>query len=358
MIAAEVFHTLVLVVLIRCETSAAIASDSSDLSPHSDAGRNYLYLNYKEVYGLRYDPKSGRKKANANEVVHGGAGNRVNGDHRPIERSSTTTTDDVVEMISISPLSFTVDAADAITASEPSGGDGDRMVQAISLDTTLNAASHGDERHTAAKNQNFTETAAEQTTAAAESSATATASSSSLRNILGLVRTRLRQWLSLGNGSASNGERFLSVFNVIQFENSACASTKSGYGDVSGICYPDYQCSQMGGLVIDYCADGMGACCICESAVGGVAFWGFVQFSLLIDLFFAFFPVPVQTDCGKTTKYMTSYFQNPGWPAASQERLICTLTVEIQPGVQQVQLDFVSFEVMSRGLLLCRPLGR
>lgn len=60
---------------------------------------------------------------------------------------------------------------------------------------------------------------------------------------------------------------------------------------------------------------------------------------------FLFFCHLVQTDCGKTTKYMTSYFQNPGWPGASQERLICTLTVEIQPGVEQIQLDFVSFEV-------------
>lgn len=42
---------------------------------------------------------------------------------------------------------------------------------------------------------------------------------------------------------------------------------------------------------------------------------------------------------------MELYFQNPGWPQASQDRLICTLTVELQENVAQVRLDFVTFEV-------------
>lgn len=39
------------------------------------------------------------------------------------------------------------------------------------------------------------------------------------------------------------------------------------------------------------------------------------------------------------------YFQNPGWPEASVDRLICTLTVELQENVAQVRLDFITFEV-------------
>lgn len=53
----------------------------------------------------------------------------------------------------------------------------------------------------------------------------------------------------------------------------------------------------------------------------------------------------VKTTCGQTTSQLDSYFQNPGWPEASQDRLICTLTVELQEDVAQIRLDFISFEV-------------
>lgn len=42
---------------------------------------------------------------------------------------------------------------------------------------------------------------------------------------------------------------------------------------------------------------------------------------------------------------MITYFQNPGWPEASRDRIICTLTVELQPDVTQVLLNFILFEV-------------
>lgn len=53
----------------------------------------------------------------------------------------------------------------------------------------------------------------------------------------------------------------------------------------------------------------------------------------------------VKAECGQKTNQLTSYFQNPGWPAASEDRLICTLTIELQPDVTQVLLDFILFEV-------------
>lgn len=42
---------------------------------------------------------------------------------------------------------------------------------------------------------------------------------------------------------------------------------------------------------------------------------------------------------------MTTYFQNPGWPEASRDRIICTLTIELQPDVTQIVLNFILFEV-------------
>lgn len=53
----------------------------------------------------------------------------------------------------------------------------------------------------------------------------------------------------------------------------------------------------------------------------------------------------VKSECGQTTNQITSYFQNPGWPEASSDRIICTLTVDLQNDAVQVLLDFVTFEV-------------
>lgn len=56
--------------------------------------------------------------------------------------------------------------------------------------------------------------------------------------------------------------------------------------------------------------------------------------------------VLVKYDCGQITNQMTSYFQNPGWPEASQDRIVCTLTIELQPDVLQVLIEFLFFEVI------------
>lgn len=56
----------------------------------------------------------------------------------------------------------------------------------------------------------------------------------------------------------------------------------------------------------------------------------------------------VKSSCGQTTDQMISYFQSPDWPEASKERIICTLTVNLQPDVMQVKIDFLTMEVQRR----------
>lgn len=60
----------------------------------------------------------------------------------------------------------------------------------------------------------------------------------------------------------------------------------------------------------------------------------------------------VKADCGQKTNQMTTYFQNSGWPEASRDRIICTLTVELQPDVTQILLDFILFEVSFSAILI------
>lgn len=90
---------------------------------------------------------------------------------------------------------------------------------------------------------------------------------SPIKNTLNLIKKRIKQWLALGtnyNASLVDGQRFLNVFNVIKFENGPCTSTQEGLAKMTGICYQDYQCSELGGISIDSCADGLGVCCICK----------------------------------------------------------------------------------------------
>lgn len=92
---------------------------------------------------------------------------------------------------------------------------------------------------------------------------------SPLKNTLNLIKKRIKQWLHLGtdfNASLVNGQRFLNVFNVIKFESGPCTSTQEGLTEMTGTCYQDYQCSELGGVPIDECADGLGVCCICKNS--------------------------------------------------------------------------------------------
>ncbi|XP_031617542.1 uncharacterized protein LOC116337263 [Contarinia nasturtii] len=286
--------------------------------------RNYMYLNYKETYGLRFDPKKIQKKRQSNDS---------NGDTSDIPSSSTSsslspptevtiTTVSTDEMqtvsenilnttttiaspsstdVSITPSSTTTTSStqsamiyDKVSSTESTRPN---RRQVLAFSSLLN-------RNSASKRQNTT--------------VIQRPKPSTLKETLQILRNKLKQWLKLGTdpkASLLNGQRFLNVFNVIKFENNPCTSTQEGLTEMSGICYQDFQCTQMGGVSIDECADGLGVCCV------------------------------FKTGCGQTTTQIDSYFQNPGWPEASVDRLICTVTVELQEDVQQVRLDFLLFEL-------------
>lgn len=301
--------------------------------------RRYLYLNYREAYGLRFDPKKiDKRQHSSNELNANPSWNSVS-----TEEIVNVTTDgianeyDSIPEVSNSLGNITVETTTiaSLSSSEPSTIIDDKV--------SLPEYVQPNKRHMLAFSslryqidtpipQNTTDTTTTMTTATAstttDASTTTTTTtttpsqnpkkSSTLRDTLNLIRMKLKQWLTFGGDKKPpliGGQRFLSLFNVIKFENSPCTSTQEGLTDMSGICYHDYQCEQMGGTSIDECADGLGVCCVFKSA------------------------------CGQTTDQSESYFQNPGWPDASVDRLICTLSVDLQEDVAQVRLDFITFEV-------------
>ena len=58
--------------------------------------------------------------------------------------------------------------------------------------------------------------------------------------------------------------RFLNLFHIIKFENIPCTTSRRPLRQLNGICYHDIECKQLGGIAVDQCASGFGVCCVCE----------------------------------------------------------------------------------------------
>ena len=59
--------------------------------------------------------------------------------------------------------------------------------------------------------------------------------------------------------------KFLTLFNLIRFENVPCMTARRPLRQLSGTCYEEHECLNLGGIAMDRCANGFGVCCVCES---------------------------------------------------------------------------------------------
>lgn len=254
--------------------------------------RRYLYLNYKEAYGLRFDPTKGDKRQHLSNELNSSPSNE---EMVHVTTDVATNEYDGHPMVSNSLANITVEI-ETTTIVNPSSTE-----PSVIIDDKLSLTEHirPKKRHMLAFSalryqidtsvpQNTTDItttttvtsttirAASNTTEAPSSSSSPTTTkfaqkplkSSTLRDTLNSIRTKIKQWLTFGGDKKPpllSGQRFLSVFNVIKFENSPCTPTQEDMADMSGICYHDYECEQLGGTSVDECADGLGVCCICKN---------------------------------------------------------------------------------------------
>jgi len=72
-------------------------------------------------------------------------------------------------------------------------------------------------------------------------------------------------WGLQGNYTDSRVEKALSVFSVVKFPNTACASSTSGR---NGTCYTASECAAKGGSSSGSCASSFGVCCVFEKTCG------------------------------------------------------------------------------------------
>lgn len=252
--------------------------------------RRYLYLNYKEAYGLRFDPTKSDKRQHLSHELNGLSSEEnvdvttdvptneyeYDGNGIPMVSNSlanvTTETTTIANPSSTEPAVVIDDKVSLTERIQPKK----RHMLAFStlryqIDTSI---PQNITVTTTTPTMPITTTTASNTTEASPSSSSSTTKipqqpqkSSPLRDTLNLIRNKLKQWLTFGGDKKPpliSGQRFLSVFNVIQFENNPCTPTQEDLADMSGICYNDYQCEQLGGTSVDECADGLGVCCVCK----------------------------------------------------------------------------------------------
>ncbi|XP_039755012.1 uncharacterized protein LOC120629976 [Pararge aegeria] len=107
--------------------------------------------------------------------------------------------------------------------------------------------------------------------------------------------------------------RFLEVFQVVEFDHVSCSSNTG----LEGTCLHEYDCEKTGGTSMGACADGYGTCCV--------------------TLF----------GCEGRSSAAVGWFNNPGYPTPSADRLSCTFTLDkFSAGITQIRLDFIHFELL------------
>lgn len=95
----------------------------------------------------------------------------------------------------------------------------------------------------------------------------------------------------------------------MRFQNTAC----NGDNGDSGTCLADAECTRRAGTSIGPCANGFGACCSFKFTCGGI------------------------------TNQNETVFVNPSYPRGENGTDTCQVTIEKQPNVCQLRLDFEEF---------------
>lgn len=224
--------------------------------------RNYVYLNYKETYGIRYDPSGNghenrfslpQVEAPSESDTEGGIGTM-----QPSEKPMLPETSETPGSNESMPTEATTFETTTECITE--------AISTVAVNMGTNDSSTSQTTNKRATTIAFSSLTHKNTNKLKNNATQIVRPISSIRETLNLIRKRVKQWFTSGidlNAPLVNGQRFLNVFNIIKFENSECTSTQEMLDEMTGTCYHDYQCTEMGGTSIGECADGLGVCCIC-----------------------------------------------------------------------------------------------
>lgn len=199
------------------------------------------YLNYRDVYGIRYLPLSKKKVIKDNEIDEKSAsnGSKTEEEHffGSIESEtisshfSSETTRSSIESSTVHDINFTLS----------------NFVE----DEEDESEIEGAHSHHIMKPNNRVEHA------------------------LNFLANRMKNLLDYGNDPSRPESqivsphllslgKFLNVFSSLRFDNGPCVAGHKPMRQLSGSCLNEVECINFGGISMNRCANGLGVCCICK----------------------------------------------------------------------------------------------
>lgn len=225
------------------------------------------YLNYKDAYGIRYIPK---KETNLNNMIENNdsepsalvfndihldeviSANEENNDDSNIEETNEQYTVENIESENEKPFNDTAinhESPLVLVSKEP-------IVEMLPNLVTSNNSLQNVEEIVPDETRNHI-----------------MKPSNNFANALNFLAARLKKLLyystdknrieSKISPQLSSLGRFLNLFTIIKFDNVPCTTARKPLRQLSGTCYHEIECLQLGGIAVDRCAKGFGVCCVC-----------------------------------------------------------------------------------------------
>lgn len=107
--------------------------------------------------------------------------------------------------------------------------------------------------------------------------------------------------------SSNRDEKFLSVFQIVKFQNDMCSASDGSMG----VCYTQAECTANGGVATGSCASDYGVCCV---------------FKL--------------NECGGTVSQLISYVESPNYPSPAPTGMCMYNIGKCDTGVCQYKIQF------------------
>lgn len=114
-----------------------------------------------------------------------------------------------------------------------------------------------------------------------------------------------------GSQTALRPQSITGLINLLRYQNQPC----EGRNNQNGTCLGEQDCVDRKGTEVNRCANGFGVCC-------------YVSFT-----------------CGRSTSNNETEFVNPHYPNGENGTDTCQVTIEKQPNVCQLRLDFLEFSL-------------
>lgn len=228
---------------------------------HTISRSSIDYINYKQAYGIRYDPHKTRRSFNFSK-------------DNETETDSSTPAESVD--VTTMPTDVTLNEIESVVSSdsiEPTQID---KTPTTELPTDIYTNDIYDTETTQIPLPTTTltvpleplETLPNATVIQPNSTTTNIMVPSRVHSTIQLIKNRVKHLFSYGLDASEtankNGQRFLNIFNVIQFRNVPCSSQKAPLTPLNGTCYNQDECDRLGGVAVDGCAGGFGVCCVCK----------------------------------------------------------------------------------------------